>query len=243
MKKYYFSLLSVFFVAALCVGFTSCGGDDDEGDFNISPSEVTIKCKESSPTIKANVVADSWTIEDDFVARIYATQRNASSCYVVGYHIGTTRIKATKGGKTAYTTVTVEPTSTLYDTPILDFSASKASIKSKENHVFTDEDEETLQYRYLSGTHECIVTYYFKENKMTFVSVIIINYNESEIQDFLSQRYQADNDVEGLYINARSRENATLFVMEGTSTSKDGKSQLSLITYFPDISTYKSISK
>ena len=33
MKKYYFSLLSVFFVTALCVGFTSCGSDDD-GDSN-----------------------------------------------------------------------------------------------------------------------------------------------------------------------------------------------------------------
>lgn len=38
MKKYYFSLLSVFLVAALCVGFTSCGddGDDDTGGNNRS---------------------------------------------------------------------------------------------------------------------------------------------------------------------------------------------------------------
>ena len=240
MKKIKF--LSVFLVAVfISPVLMSCGGDDDnDDDLSLSPTEVTIKCKEQSPTIYANVVADSWTIEDDFVARIYAPQKNASSCYVVGYHIGTTRVKATKGGKTVYAMVTVNPQSTLYDTPVLDFSASKASIKSKENHVFTDEDEETLQYRYLSGTHECIVTYYFKENKMTFVSVNIANYNESEIKDFLSERYQADSKVEGLYINSRSRETATLFVMEATSTSKSGKSQLSLITYFPDFSSSTS---
>ena len=31
MKKNFFSWLSVFFVAALCVGFASCGGNDDDG--------------------------------------------------------------------------------------------------------------------------------------------------------------------------------------------------------------------
>ena len=29
MKKYYFSLLSVIFVTALCVSFSSCGSDED----------------------------------------------------------------------------------------------------------------------------------------------------------------------------------------------------------------------
>ena len=32
MKKKLFSMLAIFFVAALCVGFTSCGDDDDDGD-------------------------------------------------------------------------------------------------------------------------------------------------------------------------------------------------------------------
>ena len=32
MKKKIFSWLSIFFVAALCVGFASCGGGDDDGD-------------------------------------------------------------------------------------------------------------------------------------------------------------------------------------------------------------------
>lgn len=234
MKKFKFLsilLLSVFTLSIM----VSCGGDDEE-DLVISPSEMTIFCDERSSSFNSSVVVDSWSSEDDFIAKLFAPQKNSTSSYVVGRHIGTTRIKATKGGKTAYATVTVNPRYTLYDTPILDFSASKAAIKSKENHVFTNEDEETLQYRYLSGTHECVVSYLFKENKMSLVTVVISNYDHDIVTKFLSERYQADREVEDLYINAMNRETATLFVMEITSE----KLKLSTITYFQNSSDITS---
>lgn len=236
MKKQKSSMLTLIMIVMLCV-ISSCGSDEDV-DLTITPDNITLRCN-TSTQVNASEKVDSWISEDEFITgNLYSPSLNSSTCQIVAKHIGSTRIKAVKGGKTAYATVTVNPNYSLYDTPILEFSASKTTIKSKENHVFVNEDEETLQYRYLSGTHECVVTYLFKENKMCLVMVIIANYDHDTVTKFLSERYQADREVEDLYINTINRETATMYVM--LVTAESGKSKISTISYFQDNSKITS---
>lgn len=42
MKKNLFSLLSILFMAAVCTGFASCGGDDDDGSKNAAYDKMIL---------------------------------------------------------------------------------------------------------------------------------------------------------------------------------------------------------
>ena len=89
MKKYYFSLLSILFVTALCVGFTACSSSDDEETASIEgkwylKSEKWYGWKDGQPDM-SNVTIDK-TYDDYADARIWVLTKEGENLILEQTH-------------------------------------------------------------------------------------------------------------------------------------------------------------
>lgn len=226
-KKFFLNVMAVVIAAIQCVVFSSCGSDDSEDlSLSVSPSSVTLHYDETVQ-LRVSGNADSWESEDLFVAKVNTLGS------VTGGHVGTTRIKATQGSRTGYSTITIVPKYDLYDTPITKFGTTKETIKSKETHSLSSENNTSLVYTYSDGIHPCVVVYLFEDGRMNGVAVSL-NYSDYNVAGYcLLERYQPAGISDDLYIflNADTKQKATMAVVLGT-TRVNG-STITMITYMP----------
>lgn len=197
-------------LALLGVGFISCGGDDDDVKLSISPESVSMYYEDTQQLTPSEKV-DSWISENEFVAKV------SSTGLVTGGHIGSTRIKAIQGNRTAYSTITINPKYNLFDTPVTDFGASMSSIKSKETHKLYSESDNIIYYTYAEGNHPCLVYYTFKNGKMSGIMAILKESDYATAGYYLLERYQPAGTTNGLFVflNEKTKEKATMSVTLG----------------------------
>ena len=112
MKKKIFSWLSIFFVAALCIGFASCGGGDDDGDDTGQTSGGGSGAKEDfgSDGLKGFWVQNNWK---EIVVEQWTYYTPADGYGAYYWDITETKGQATmmiyldgEGGGTMHTSVT-----------------------------------------------------------------------------------------------------------------------------------------
>lgn len=89
MKKYYFSLLSILFVTALCVGFTACSSSDDEETASIEgtwylKSEIWYAWKNGQPDMQNVTMQKSYADYAD--ARIWVLTKEGENLILEQIH-------------------------------------------------------------------------------------------------------------------------------------------------------------
>ena len=167
MKKIFFFLS----IIALAV-FSACSSDDDE---STSLSDQTMYV-EDSVKVGSNV-----TIENAFVAYV---SRNG---YLHAYHVGETTYS--QNGSTAK--IVVRGRSKALDI-ITDWGISPSELKSKFNKtpvLDTENNDGTYIVAYEGVECANMLAYGFKNNKLYYALALSSPSDESEILDYLTERY------------------------------------------------------
>lgn len=187
MKKIFFLPLLV-----LPFLFSGCSSDDDEGD-NLSLSETRVSLnRNSTKSITANQKV-GWSSESEFVAKV-----NANGT-ITGNHVGKTSIVAASGSGTAKCAVEVLAKYNTYIEPVLEFGASRSSVKSKESRTLTADVSLGMAYK---GEKSYVnsVEYVFTDGKLS-VAAVYINYSKlEELTEFLLERYQSVTESDGTFL-------------------------------------------
>ena len=210
MKKYFWMLAIVLTCG---VAFTSCGGDDEPTDLEISNDMMALNYGAQN-VLSANMTGCTWTSNNEYVATVDNAGR------VTGVHVGEATITCTNGDMTATCVVTVNPIYTAWTLPVLNFGANQAKIKADENHTLISElcDAETLVFAANDKLAYPWYIYDFENGKMIDATLGIAN-NSSAVEDmdkFLKQYYVAlapDEDGDVFYINADLELDADIFAI------------------------------
>ncbi len=193
MKKF---VLAWAFILPLI--FAGCS-DDDEKEISFSLSDDYISLRVDEEYLVSSSKEATWACDNPFVI----------SANTVGYYPNL-RIKAEHVGKATLAVVTREgekgecvvevlPVYTTYREPVLQFGASKATIKSKENRVLIQEKSNSLGYQ---GEDKAVqaVLYLFENNKMTSAAVAVSFSKTEEVTKFLLERYQPIGEEDGMFL-------------------------------------------
>lgn len=218
MKKFIWMLAIVLTSG---VAFTSCGGEDDPTDLEISNDMMALNYGAEN-VISANMTGCTWTSSNEYVATVDNNGR------VTGVHVGDAVITCSKDGMTATCAVSVKPIYTAWALPELSFGASQSQLKADEVHTLINElcDDETLVFAANDKLAYPWYIYGFENGKMIDATLGIAN-NSTAVQDmdkFMKQYYVAlapDEDGDVFYINADLELDATIFAL--TYTSDDNK--------------------
>lgn len=227
MKKT-FRFLGFMLVSAMSYGLISCGGDGDEDPvITVTPASISMHY-EDTQQLSANG-ATSFTSNDEFVAKV--DQKGL----VTGGHVGTTQIIASNGKKTAICEVTITPEYNLYDTPILEWGASKSTILSKETHETKDSGDKTLGSNYSKGSTSCLVMYVFENDKLSAVMATLDESMYLSTGYYLLERYQPIGESEGMFVflDALSKDKATTMI--GYEQTKISGYNVVSVMYMPSL--------
>lgn len=212
-KSYYFKSL-LLSSAALSVLFVSCGSDGGEEEIlTVSPTSVIMHYDESQQ-LTASGQIDFWTSDNEFVATV------SPSGLVSGNHVGVTSIKAAKGTKSVFSTVEIKPRYNVFDTPVTDFGATKATIKSREKHTFSSERDNALLYIFSEGTHPCLASYAFQNNKLFAIYLYLKAGDYQAAGLHLLERYQPATLYDDAYffMNGLTSASSNMMIMLETTT-------------------------
>lgn len=189
MKKILF-LLAV----GLPLVFASCSKDDDK-KLSLSTNRVSLYFEEME-----NVTASepsTWSVENKFIATV-------NNGLITAQHVGNTTVTATANGQTSNCNVEVKAKYHTFTEPILEFGASKSTIKSKEKRGLLREEETSLLFKPDKSTIQS-VAYIFENGKMETAGVFIKTSSSLEATSFLIERYlvigSGSGDIVGLMLN------------------------------------------
>lgn len=189
-----FGIIGLIVLASMSVGLVACGGDDDEPDFVVTPSSVSLYYDGTQQLTAEG--ATSWTSRDEFIASV---DQNG---LVNARHIGTTQIVVNNGRKTATCEVLIKPKYLLFNDPLLLWGSSKASIQSSESHSIIQElnNDKYLAYDYTLGTTACIMIYMFENGSLKAVMAMLNKSSYTDAGYYLLERYQPisigdDNEI------------------------------------------------
>jgi len=177
MKK--LSILFISFCLAAC---------SKEDPMTISQSSVQLKYDGTHQfTVKKggeNVSGATWKSSDANIGTVDNTGKFKAR------KIGKTEISATSGDGSVKASIEIQPYSTLYTEPVLDFNQSKATIKAKEKRKLAQETTDGLIYEGENSKIEYIF-YSFDNNRLEFSGVIFQATSPvvKEATTFLKERY------------------------------------------------------
>ena len=199
MKK-----VSSFGIILMCLMgavLSSCGDDESDDSpktISIIPSSVNLYYEETQQLSASG--ATSWSSENDFVAEV------DSKGLVTANHVGSTNILASNGNVKGKCTVTVKPKYNCYDTPLLNWGASKNAISAAETHTKgSSSSSNHLYYQYTNGTTVAVVQYVFENNALKGINVIAPSSDYASIGLHLLERYQPigkDDDSNFYFIDS-----------------------------------------
>jgi len=220
MKKIF-----LFLLLGVCASFlTACGGDDsNDTPLTVTPGLVSLNYKDTKQLSAPD--ATKWTSEDEFVASV--DQKGL----VEAKHVGVTKIVASNGSSMGTCNVVVSPLYKLYDTPILEWGATKSDIKAAETHQLSSEDDDALGYLYENGTISTAVIYLFENGALKSANALMNKNYFANHGLYLIERYQpaAYNDDLYAFMDAMSIEKATMLI--GLSYMKISKTTFSSAIY------------
>lgn len=174
MKK----IFSLMLLLATLFTFTACGGDDDPDAPRLTKTDYTLFPEENQRIQGDNLDGVYWDSENEFVATV-------KNNMLTGQYVGETVVKSADEDLVLY--VEVEPYTTTYEEPYLNWGASKSTIKSKCGTP-TTEDTDMLVYQ-TSNAKAPLVMYSFENGKLDGAAVFCDASAASELADFLTERY------------------------------------------------------
>lgn len=227
-------------MATIFVGFTSCGDDDDTIKEIVEDKTVKLPTKDvkiySDETYHLSAVnAKFYKTSDDFVAEVDANG------VVKGNHVGRAEIIAYNETSSAKCNVNVIPRYNLYDTPILDWDASKSAIMGKETHTNMDLTpmEDMASYDYSKNGETFLLIYSFKNDKLTYIAMTAPLSLYPNVTDYLLERYypigtsNSDGDHMIMFGDAYTKDKLKTIV--SLSITIIGGKELTYIEYMPNI--------
>lgn len=239
MKKNLLKWLPILVMAAVCIGFVSCGDDDDaieeiveDKTVKLSTKDVTIYSDETYPLSAVN--AKFYKTSDDFVAEVDANG------VIKGKHVGRAKIVAYNETSSATCNIYVNPRYNLYDTPILDWGASKSAIIKKETHTNIDLKpmEDMVSYNYSKNGKTFLLIYSFKNDKLTYIAMTAPLSLYPNLADYLLERYypigtsNSDGDYMIMFGDAYTKDKLKTIVC--MSKTIIGGKELTYIEYMPN---------
>lgn len=183
MKKILFLVTAALFIAG-------CSGDE-EGKLKLSDNQVSLY---SGDTKQISVSEKAvWNSRSEFVAEI------SQDGIIKGKHVGKTIISATSENGEALCEVEVKAKFHTFMEPILEFGASKSTIKSKESRQLIKDDATGLGY---SGENSAVkgVAYLFTDGKLKSAALAISYSYTGEVASFLNERYQVVSKENDMYL-------------------------------------------
>ena len=189
MKQLFF-----LFVLSMAIGFTSCGGDDNNDsssettkkDFNLSKQTVDMIFGNTEIVYCENVNATECDVHigDDYVVSVSAS-KNAFN--ITSLHVGLTKLTISNGSFTKSIDVTVNPTHNLIDIPYIQFGATKEEIKEmySKSEIYKDDGN----YLTIKKTSPYLFHYYYYKDGVLYKmkTRIYSNKNYSELENILTE--------------------------------------------------------
>ena len=151
----------------------------------VTPSSVTMYYDGTNQLSAPG--ATSWTTSNEYVATV------DDNGLLKGRHIGTAEITASNGVYSDKCTVTIKPKYSLYDTPNLNWGYSMQQMKNLETHELLKEDEGGIYYNYSFGSTTCILSYGFKEGKLSSILIMMMPFKTTLFTNtgyYIMERYQ-----------------------------------------------------
>ena len=179
MEKKIRSIMIFVVISLMASCFVACGDDDEggsgSGNDGIITSPITL-LSGGKKKIDGNV--KSAQSSNEFVASV-------NNGIIEGEHIGNAIITVNNKYKIQ---VTVEPLYLIMDDPVLQWNATKETVKSLQHQgtVFA-EDDEMLVYQNCGDSE--VLTYSFKNGKLKSVLAVVPVSKKSSFVNYLTERY------------------------------------------------------
>lgn len=179
--------------------FAGCS-DDDEKEIMFSLSDESVSLQVDDEYLISSTKEAKWTCDNPFVVSGTNSDYPLPQMRIKAKHVGKATIAVvTREGEKGECAIEVLPVYTTYQEPVLQFGASKATIKSKENRVLLQENTNSLGYRGENNAVQAIL-YLFENNKMTSVAVAVSFSKTKEVTNFLMERYQPLGEEDGIFL-------------------------------------------
>lgn len=178
--------------------FAGCS-DDDKKETLFSLSDESVSLHVDEEYLLSSTKEAKWTCDNPFV--VSANNSNyQTETRIKAKHVGKATIAVvTREGEKGECQVEVLPMYTTYREPVLEFGASKATIKAKENRVLLQEKTNSLGYRGEDNAVQAVF-YLLENNKMTSVAVAASFSKTKEVTNFLLERYQPIGEEDGMFL-------------------------------------------
>ncbi len=164
---------------ATALTFHSCGGEDEEPNkTKLSQTSYSMYHEDTQEVVGTDISDLEWDSENEFVATV-------EDNVIKGQYVGQTEVKSTTKNLTF--TVEVKARHHLYEEPLLNWGASKSSIKAKYGTPVS-ETQDGLIFE-TADSDAPLMIYMFENGKMISCGVACKISAASELSDFLLERY------------------------------------------------------
>lgn len=171
-------------------------GNDDEAKLTLDSGKISLYSDDTEKITASEKV--TWNSDNEFVATI------SKDGVVTGEHIGKAVITATSNNGEAICEIEVKAKYSTFTEPVLEFGASKSTIKSKEKRTLLTEDATSLSFKSDKSPVQGVI-YLFENGKMKSVGVFVNLSSSRETTNFLLERYMpvatGTRNVVGIMLN------------------------------------------
>lgn len=191
---------TIFILPLFMMVLFSCSNNDDKLSLNRDSIQMIY---EDTNMLTANLGNENvdWYSDNDFVASV-------KNGIVTANHAGKTKIFCKKGNDVAECLVTVNPTVTLYEDPILEWGATPQYIKEKLGDKAEYLSLDQIQYK---SSNVTTTIYMFENKELKSVGVRAVLSKYEELGNHLKQRYYCFNINSSTigFMDAYSKQDAT----------------------------------
>jgi len=173
MTKIFRFIGMVLMAVLVSVSFAACSSDDDDDSVNFKNMQMTA----GTSTSIENGKGIDWKSENEYIATVSDGTVNA-------LRVGTVKITSEKGSFT----VTVSPSSDLYEEPYMKWGSSASSVKSyMSGYTLANETSTGLLYNGKGGA--TYYAYVFENSGLKYSAVYIPTSYVDELAEFINERY------------------------------------------------------
>lgn len=192
----------------LPIVFVSCGSEEDDAIY-LKETNKTLKHGNTYQINTTSSYKISYVSENEYHATV------SESGLVTAGRIGETNIVLTDGNDTKKFKVTINPESTMYPDPNLEFGISKADLIKKLG-MPNKETSDGMSYDNFSTKAPQVAYLFDSNNKLKSVGVIVKTAYSSELGTYLAERYVYGTSIEEdytlIFVNALKLEKVTMLI-------------------------------
>jgi len=218
-----FRKIGLLGLAALAL--LACKKSEESKTVLIDPASVVCNYGDTMQLKLVNGEGDfQWSSDDNYIVLV-----DSAKGKMMGYHIGTTTIRAKQGDKSATCAVTVNPKSKLYETPYMEWGATQKQVVAQLGEPDTIINSQLIYA--VDRTKGIQVNYFIQNDALVQVGVLALNSNYwDELAVYLLERYFAAGSESNVYyfINTLDVKNYSLLVtLQAVTTSSYAAMQVS----------------